>query len=104
MQIPNDNELLDALKRRGSDADVMLATWNAHCRNLDRLLESLETAGSSADVVRSSEYKRALPSTFGEYDAILSAGGDGTFIDAASHVVGPTPVIGFNTDPARFVC
>ncbi len=35
-------------------------------------------------------------------DAILTAGGDGTFLMAASKVLSATkPVIGINTDPIR---
>lgn len=38
-------------------------------------------------------------------DLIVSAGGDGTFLWAASNVRGHyKPVIGYNTDPKRFVC
>ena len=37
-------------------------------------------------------------------DAILTAGGDGTFLMAASKVEGHSkPVIGINTDPERYV-
>lgn len=34
-------------------------------------------------------------------DMVLSAGGDGTFLKAASFVNTPIPVAGLNTDPAR---
>ena len=35
-------------------------------------------------------------------DAIVTAGGDGTFLNAATKVVGRSkPVIGVNTDPLR---
>ena len=35
-------------------------------------------------------------------DAVITAGGDGTFLDAASKILSKNmPIIGINTDPAR---
>lgn len=36
-------------------------------------------------------------------DAVFTAGGDGTFLDAASKILtNDKPIIGVNTDPARY--
>ncbi len=35
-------------------------------------------------------------------DMFMFIQGDGTFLDAASRVYGPKPLIGINTDPERF--
>eukprot|EP00037_Helgoeca_nana_P024273 m.257456 g.257456 ORF g.257456 m.257456 type:complete len:398 (+) comp26592_c0_seq1:282-1475(+) len=97
-----DADLEATLQRRGSAMGPMQARHEVHAHNLALLLDSLGAAGIQADVLRASEYKVAPPDLAG-YDAVLSAGGDGTFIDAAAHVSGDTPVIGFNTDPERSV-
>lgn len=36
-------------------------------------------------------------------DLVISAGGDGTFLTAASKVRNDIPVIGINTDPVGYV-
>lgn len=50
-------------------------------------------------VLVKSEYK---PETARWADLVISAGGDGTFLAAASRVRNPTPVIGINTDPIGY--
>lgn len=51
--------------------------------------------------VRSRDYKEFVRSEeLDEVDLVISAGGDGTFIDAASKIPHDRlPVIGINTDP-----
>lgn len=97
---PSDAALAEVLQRRGSAIGPMQTRHDVHARNLALLLDSLADAGVHTDVVRASEYK-AEPPPLGGYDAVLSAGGDGTFIDAARHVLDGTPVLGFNTDPEK---
>ncbi|GMR51937.1 hypothetical protein PMAYCL1PPCAC_22132 [Pristionchus mayeri] len=41
----------------------------------------------------------SLPTELNEYALVVAAGGDGTFLTAASPVFDNTPVIGINTDP-----
>ena len=59
----------------------------------------LEAAGLDTRIVSRNEFSRDLVSSV---DAVVTTGGDGTFLLAAAAVgSAETPVIGFNSDPIR---
>ncbi|XP_070563368.1 NAD kinase 2, mitochondrial-like [Ptychodera flava] len=94
----NEDQLRRALARRGSDYSSLRAIHNVHTDNLERIVRTLEKRKIEHRVVTRGDY------TYDKVrwaDAIISAGGDGTFLLTASRVFDDTPVIGINTDPTR---
>ncbi|XP_077981384.1 NAD kinase 2, mitochondrial-like [Glandiceps talaboti] len=94
----NETQLRRALVERGSNYSSILSIHKVHTNNLDGIIRTLEKRNIEYEVVKREDYT---------YDkvrwatTIISAGGDGTFLLAASKVFDDTPVIGINTDPKR---
>ncbi|EPB79769.1 hypothetical protein ANCCEY_01143 [Ancylostoma ceylanicum] len=93
----DDKQLEALLRRRGSDYHQLLAKHRVHHDYLTTIQSELEEAGVESRVVQRSDYnEEALQWA----DAIMTAGGDGTFLLAASRIhQKDKPVIGINTDP-----
>ena len=69
------------------------------CRLYERNFKIFRKLGLSVRVIKRFDYNI---DQIDWADAILTAGGDGTFLMAASKVEGHSkPVIGINTDPIR---
>lgn len=62
---------------------------------VQEIVKELEKAGITTRVVTREQLQQYLQET----DLVISAGGDGTFLTAASAVNDQTPVVGINTDP-----
>ena len=95
----SDGDLKSLLAQRGSDYAGLKRRYDQHTSALNSLLDRLRERNVTFDVVRTPEAHTVRDLT--PYDAVLSAGGDGTFLTAASLVLDNTPVIGFNTDSER---
>ncbi|CAJ0605502.1 unnamed protein product [Cylicocyclus nassatus] len=95
--IGDDRELENLLKRRGSDYHLLYSKHQSHYDYLKTIRSELEAAGVEARVVQRVDYTDDAVSWA---DAVVTAGGDGTFLLAASRIRRKDiPVIGINTDP-----
>ncbi|KAG8599053.1 hypothetical protein GDO81_002861 [Engystomops pustulosus] len=87
------------LALKGSSYNGLLQRHNIHSENVEHVVESLRNEGIDVRVVKRRDYDEE---TVRWADAIISAGGDGTMLLAASKVLDKSkPVIGVNTDPER---
>ena len=84
---------------RGFIATRLQASHEAHSGALAAVKETLERAQVRVRIIPASEFQSTDLST--DCPLVISAGGDGTFLQAASHVQKPIPVLGLNTDPTR---
>ncbi|KAK2523279.1 hypothetical protein Q9233_010056, partial [Columba guinea] len=87
------------LALKGSNYAGLLERHRIHTKNVEHVVESLRNEGIEVRLVKRREYNEE---TVRWADAIISAGGDGTMLLAASKVFDKfKPVIGVNTDPER---
>ncbi|KAM9331018.1 NAD kinase 2, mitochondrial [Gastrophryne carolinensis] len=95
----SEEELKALLALKGSSYNGLLQRHNIHSENVEHIVQSLRKQGIEVQVVKRRDYDEA---TVRWADAIISAGGDGTMLLAASKVRDRfKPVIGVNTDPER---
>ncbi|XP_075444380.1 NAD kinase 2, mitochondrial isoform X2 [Ascaphus truei] len=95
----SEGELKELLALKGSSYNGLLQRHNIHTQNVEHIVESLRNDGIDVQLVKRREYDEE---TVRWADAIISAGGDGTMLLAASKVLDRfKPVIGVNTDPER---
>ncbi|KAF4522810.1 hypothetical protein B566_EDAN008071 [Ephemera danica] len=98
-------QLEEALRRRGSDYDALLYHHQIHKSSEAAVECTLNSKGIETRTVNRLDFKDSLVEWA---DAIFTAGGDGTFLLAATRVQDNVkPVIGFNSDPTRsegFLC
>uniref|UniRef100_A0A1I7YID4 NAD kinase 2, mitochondrial n=1 Tax=Steinernema glaseri TaxID=37863 RepID=A0A1I7YID4_9BILA len=93
----NESELELLLKTRGSDYERLLNKHNHHLSYLNLINSELNRAGIETRIVKRFNY---TDDVIDWADAIFSAGGDGTFLLAASKIkTRDKAVIGINTDP-----
>ncbi|EFP04543.1 hypothetical protein CRE_31199 [Caenorhabditis remanei] len=90
-----DAELKKHLKLNGTNVAELLENEEKQMQAVQQIANDLSTAGISARVVTRQQLEQYLPDT----DLVISAGGDGTFLAAASGISDQTPIIGINTDP-----
>uniref|UniRef100_S4RCD6 NAD kinase 2, mitochondrial n=1 Tax=Petromyzon marinus TaxID=7757 RepID=S4RCD6_PETMA len=84
---------------RGSNYGGLLERYHVHRKHVLHLISSLQESGVEVRVVKRHDYCEHDVSWA---DTIISAGGDGTLLLAASKVHDPRKlVIGVNTDPER---
>ena len=76
----------------------MKRSFNAHQLARDNIVSSLTRSGINVTVVKAAALTTIDTS---EFDIILTAGGDGTFLRAAQSTSSETPVLGINTDPSQ---
>lgn len=94
-----EGELRELLALKGSSYNGLLQRHSIHSENVEHVVESLRNEGIDVRVVKRRDYDEE---TVQWADAIISAGGDGTMLLAASKVLDKfKPVIGVNTDPER---
>lgn len=95
----SEAELRDLLALKGSSYNGLLQRYNIHSENVEHIVQSLRKEGTDVRLVKRRDYDEE---TVRWADAIISAGGDGTMLLAASKVQDRfKPVIGVNTDPER---
>ncbi|ELU16622.1 hypothetical protein CAPTEDRAFT_170107 [Capitella teleta] len=95
----SDAELKERLISKGSNYDGLLQRHDEYFRSIDEIQESLIKHHMEYELIRRFDFDRDLIKWA---DMILTAGGDGTFLMAASKVTnGNKPVVGINTDPMR---
>ncbi|CAG0880502.1 unnamed protein product [Darwinula stevensoni] len=95
----SDEELRELLSRRGSDLDMLKQRHLVHKECEKRVVQALESHGIETKVAYRFDYTIASVKWA---DVIVSAGGDGTFLLAASKVHDSNKlVVGFNSDPSR---
>ncbi|KAL3994389.1 ATP-NAD kinase family protein [Acanthocheilonema viteae] len=93
----NETELKKALARRGSNYERLRRRHDEHHQFLNIVVCELRACGIETRTVQRFDYNNAAVSWA---DAVFSAGGDGTFLHAASRISSTEkPVIGINTDP-----
>ena len=89
------------ISRRGLNYDRLQQSYDAHVHSLHNIIHNLEKQKIEYQVVTATRSGNAdFPETYTNYDAVISAGGDGTFLKAASEMyTSEIPLIGINTDP-----
>ncbi|XP_035658832.1 peroxisomal acyl-coenzyme A oxidase 1-like isoform X2 [Branchiostoma floridae] len=72
------------LAARGSNYEGLMKRHKIHTKNLESVTEALRSHGVEVKVIQKHEY---TPEKVNWADVIMSAGGDGTFLMAASHIL-----------------
>ncbi|KAF1424428.1 NAD kinase 2, mitochondrial, partial [Spheniscus magellanicus] len=92
-------DLKQLLALKGSNYAGLLERHRIHTKNVEHVVDSLRNERIEVRLVKRREYNEE---TVRWADAVISAGGDGTMLLAASKVFDKfKPVIGVNTDPER---
>ncbi|XP_061325494.1 NAD kinase 2, mitochondrial isoform X2 [Pezoporus flaviventris] len=95
----SEEDLKQLLALKGSNYAGLLERHRIHTKNVEHLVDSLRNERIEVRLVKRREYNEE---TVRWADAVISAGGDGTMLLAASKVFDKSkPVIGVNTDPER---
>uniref|UniRef100_A0A8D2PQY1 NAD(+) kinase n=1 Tax=Zosterops lateralis melanops TaxID=1220523 RepID=A0A8D2PQY1_ZOSLA len=93
------SKMSEVLALKGSNYAGLLERHRIHTKNVEHLVDSLRNERIEVRLVKRREYNEE---TVRWADAVISAGGDGTMLLAASKVFDKfKPVIGINTDPER---
>ncbi|XP_054162681.1 NAD kinase 2, mitochondrial-like [Oppia nitens] len=97
----NEEELSKNLESRGSDYKRLISHHNIHKQSREHIVECLKKASVEVRVVSRNEYN---DQNIDWADVIITSGGDGTFLMAASKINNCNKaVIGVNSDPKRSV-
>ncbi|XP_071436325.1 NAD kinase 2, mitochondrial isoform X2 [Pithys albifrons albifrons] len=95
----SEEDLKQLLALKGSNYAGLLERHRIHTKNVQHIVDSLRNERIEVRLVKRREYNEE---TVRWADAVISAGGDGTMLLAASKVFDKfKPVIGVNTDPER---
>ncbi|KAM9137968.1 NAD kinase 2, mitochondrial isoform 2-T2 [Pangshura tecta] len=95
----SEEDLKQLLALKGSNYGGLLERHHIHTKNVEHVVDSLRNEQIEVRLVKRREYDE---DTVRWADAVISAGGDGTMLLAASKVFDKfKPVIGVNTDPER---
>ncbi|XP_037758593.1 NAD kinase 2, mitochondrial isoform X3 [Chelonia mydas] len=96
----SEEDLKQLLALKGSNYSGLLERHHIHTKNVEHVVDSLRNERIEVRLVKRREYDE---DTVRWADAVISAGGDGTMLLAASKVFDRfKPVIGVNTDPERW--
>ncbi|XP_050799766.1 NAD kinase 2, mitochondrial isoform X3 [Gopherus flavomarginatus] len=96
----SEEDLKQLLALKGSNYGGLLERHYIHTKNVEHVVDSLRNEQIEVRLVKRREYDE---DTVRWADAVISAGGDGTMLLAASKVFDRfKPVIGVNTDPERW--
>lgn len=94
-----EQQLANLLADRGSDYNGLLYHHNIHTKCLEAVTSSLSNLGVETQVMKRFDYNDAAVEWA---DVIITTGGDGTFLLAASRIQDSSKlIIGFNSDPSR---
>lgn len=89
------------MSSRGSDVKNLKHHHSVHSSNRDQIIKTLQDEGIQTKLVNRFEYRAE---DIDWADVVFTAGGDGTFLMAASRITDSSkPVIGINTDPESSV-
>ncbi|XP_078488324.1 NAD kinase 2, mitochondrial isoform X1 [Ciona intestinalis] len=97
----SEEEFKTMLSNRGSNYENLLTQHNKHMQTMNNLLDVLKRRGIEYRMCTRghTEYSKDAVDWA---DAIITAGGDGTFLSAASKILNRNkPLIGINTDAER---
>ncbi|XP_048763332.2 NAD kinase 2, mitochondrial-like [Ostrea edulis] len=95
----SEEELKNYLEGKRSDYNGLRSRHENHCRSIDSITKSLVNHGIETKVVSRHQFTSDLIQWA---DVLFTAGGDGTYLLAASKVFDHhKPLIGINTDPSR---
>ncbi|GIY56258.1 hypothetical protein CDAR_274952 [Caerostris darwini] len=95
----SEDELIKNLEDRGSDYNNLLQHHQIHVKNRELVVKTLQDNDIETKVVNRFEY---CDSNIEWADVIITTGGDGTFLMAASKIKSKDkPLIGINSDPTR---
>lgn len=95
----SEEDLKEKLDRKRSDYRFLLERHETHYKCLELMKQSLLQHGIETKVYQRPTFTNEV---LDWADVIFTAGGDGTFLDAASKILTrDKPVIGVNTDPTR---
>ncbi|KAG8191209.1 hypothetical protein JTE90_021946 [Oedothorax gibbosus] len=95
----SEAELVKNLTERGSDYDNLLQHHEIHTVNRENVVKTLKENDIETKVVNRFDYTDANVEWA---DVIITTGGDGTFLMAASKINNRNkPIIGINSDPTR---
>lgn len=94
-----EDDLMNWLKEKNSDYHGLLHRHHIHYQGVKNLSTTLTELGIEYKIVQRFDFDLDL---INWADVVISAGGDGTFLSAASKIKNRNkPLIGINTDPAR---
>ncbi|XP_060567958.1 NAD kinase 2, mitochondrial-like [Ruditapes philippinarum] len=94
-----EEQFKSKMERKRSDYQTLLERHKTHYSCVDFMTKSLEASGIETKVVKRPQFTNEI---LDWADAVFTAGGDGTFLDAASKIHNrDKPIIGVNTDPKR---
>lgn len=94
-----EEQFKSKMERKRSDYQTLLERHKTHYSCLDYMTRSLEAHGIETKVVKRPQFTNEI---LNWADVVFTAGGDGTFLDAASKIHNrDKPIIGINTDPKR---
>lgn len=99
-------EIEEKFRKRGLPRDRIKMSHDTHHASLEMILKGLSQAG--CDSIRVVQAQGLTPAHLEGVDAVLTAGGDGTVLEAAACIgSSELPVISVNTDPVLstgFLC
>ncbi|KAL4236084.1 NAD kinase 2 [Mactra antiquata] len=94
-----EEQFQQKMEKKRTDYQTLLERHKTHYYCLERMTKSIVGHGIEARVVKRPEFTQDI---LDWADAVITAGGDGTFLDAASKILNrDKPIIGINTDPNR---
>ena len=91
------------ISKRGLNYNRLSHSYYSHLNSLQNIVTELKRNNIDYTIVTATrDLTDDFPESYLNYDAILSAGGDGTFLKAASEMYTlDVPLIGINTDPNK---
>ncbi|KAM7308495.1 NAD kinase 2, mitochondrial isoform X2 [Ixodes scapularis] len=96
-----EEQLVKDLEARGSDYNSLVHHHKIHTKNRELVVNTLRENGIETRLVDRFDY---TDSNIDWADVIITTGGDGTFLMAASKIHSrDKPVIGINSDPSRSI-
>lgn len=96
----SEEEFKSLMSSRGSDYDALVSRHHQHLKTMASITEVLKSRG--IDYQLCTRGKGCNLDLINWADAIITAGGDGTFLSAASKIRDQSkPLIGINTHPTR---
>ena len=104
LQLDQKQQLLQReISKRGLNYNRLSHSYYSHLNSLQNIVTELKRNNIDYTIVTATrDLTDDFPESYLNYDAILSAGGDGTFLKAASEMYTlDVPLIGINTDPNK---
>lgn len=97
----NHDLLKHNVQKSGTDYDRLLQNHDRHYKSLDLIVKAFQEQNINVKVTQRFGYSKT---DIDKADAIITAGGDGTFLLASLKIQDSNkPIIGINTDYSKFV-